>query len=241
MLPVLRIKEHILFLDVLEIFRRLHQETGSTCRRITDCVIRPGIHQLNHHFNDVARRSELPVHTGSGDLGQQILVYITTGIPGLVLFHELIDTIHGGHDFVQHQRCWDFKNRILHIGGIGTVIAVIQSLDEWEYRIGHRVIHLPGFHVSQPAPLQVLLAHNPVVDGHFPVKHAFAVQSQHQSFLLMPQICRIQIMNEHQIGHLFNHIQGISQSSRPENPPQTVYLVFQFSCNHWFRLSLIAA
>lgn len=45
-------------------------------------------------------------------------------------------------------------------------------------------------------------------------------------------ICLVQVMDEHEVGHLLHHVQGIGNAVGLEDHPQTVNFVFQFAGNH---------
>ena len=82
------------------------------------------------------------------------------------------------------------------------------------------------------APLQLAALNGSPAHLHFSGKHTFIRQTEHGR-LPGPQVIRvIQIMDKHQIGHLFDDFQRIGQPAGPENFPQTVDSVFQFTCYH---------
>lgn len=82
------------------------------------------------------------------------------------------------------------------------------------------------------APLELCTVHSALPDLHFPCKDALIGQTQHGGFFGVGVVAFIEVVNEHQIGHLLDHIQGIRQAARPENLPQAVNFAFQFSGYH---------
>ena len=108
----------------------------------------------------------------------------------------------------------------------------MQVFDKREYPFLHHAVHLRSREIVKHAPLQLGAVHRLVPDLHFLRKDAFERQAQHGAFLRPQGIGSIQIMDEHEIGHLLNHIQRIGQATRPEDFPDTVNSVFQFAGNH---------
>ena len=66
-----------------QIFSRRDKEAGRPAGRIGDHVVRFRIHQLDHHFDNVARRSELTVDARRGDLGEQIFIDVAAHVGDL--------------------------------------------------------------------------------------------------------------------------------------------------------------
>ena len=81
-------------------------------------------------------------------------------------------------------------------------------------------------------PFELLTVDGALTHLHLIGEDAGIRQPQHGS-LFRPEIVRIiQVVNEHQIRDLFDHIQRIYQAARRKNVPETVNFVFQFTCNH---------
>ena len=176
-------------------------------------------------------RAELAVDARLAQLVQQILIKIALVVIG-IFRHQLIHGIHAVHHARQHQRGRQLKNRIAHVLTIGTVLALAQILDEREHQLLDHRVHPPGIKIPEHRPLQLPPIDFALADGDFACEHALVGQTQHGT-LPGPQIVRgIQIVDEHQIGHLLDHIQGVRQSARPENLPQGVNFVSQFACQH---------
>ena len=58
---LLLIKEDFFLAILFQIFARRNQETRSATGRVADGVIRAGLHQSYHHFNNMAGGAELAV------------------------------------------------------------------------------------------------------------------------------------------------------------------------------------
>src|SRR6185369_9582916 len=63
-----------------QVFTRGDKKAGRTTRWIANDVARLWRDHFNHQTNDVTRRAELPVLSGSRDLAEHVLVKITFGI-----------------------------------------------------------------------------------------------------------------------------------------------------------------
>ena len=90
------------------------EEAGGAAGRIADDVLRGGCGHVHHQPDDVARRAELPVLPGGGDLAEHVLVEITLGVAvGHVDVVELVD--HVG----QHPSRGHHEEGVLHVMGVG--------------------------------------------------------------------------------------------------------------------------
>ena len=90
------------------------EEAGRAAGRIADDVLRGGRGHVHHQPDDVARRAELPVLPGGGDLAEHVLVEITLGVAvGHVDVVELVD--HVG----QHPSRGHHEEGVLHVMGVG--------------------------------------------------------------------------------------------------------------------------
>ncbi len=57
-------------------------------------------------------------------------------------------------------------------------------------------------------------------------------QAQHGALLDPEVACLVQIVDEHEVGHLLHHVQRVGDAAGPENLPEGVDPVFQLTCNH---------
>ena len=74
-----------------QILARGDKKTGRAAGRIADHVARLRRDHLDHQPDDVARRAELAVLTGAGDLGEHVLVQVALGVA--LLHRHLVDHI----------------------------------------------------------------------------------------------------------------------------------------------------
>ena len=66
-----------------------HEEAAGAARRIADHVLRRRRGHLDHQPDDVARRAELAVLPGGGDLAEHVLVEVALGVA--VLHRHVVD------------------------------------------------------------------------------------------------------------------------------------------------------
>ena len=110
----------------------------------------------------------------------------------------------------------------------------MQVFDEGEDPLLDGAVHLPGGEVMEHAPLELTAVDTAVANLHVFGKDALKGQPEHGS-LPGPGVVRVvQIMDEHQIGHLFDDIQRIGQTACPEDFPKAVNFTSQFTCHHSF-------
>ena len=64
----------------LEEFSCLYQESRGAARGIANSIGWGGAHELYHQTDDMPRSAELPVYSGRGKLGEQVLIDIPTGV-----------------------------------------------------------------------------------------------------------------------------------------------------------------
>ena len=108
----------------------------------------------------------------------------------------------------------------------------MQILDEGEHHLLHGGVHFACREIVENAPFELCTVHGALPDLYLARKDALVGQTQHSGFFGVGVVAFIEVVNEHQIGHLLDHIQGIRQAARPENFPQAVNFAFQFSGYH---------
>jgi hypothetical protein len=86
--------------------------------RVADDVLGRGRGQLHHQLDDVARRAELAVLPGAGDLAEHVLVEVALGVA--VLHRHLVEQV---HHLGQQRRRGDGEARVLHVVRVGGVVA----------------------------------------------------------------------------------------------------------------------
>ena len=87
MIFFLAVKEDFFLAVLFQVLARRHKEAGRAAGRVADDLVRLGVHQLDHHFDNMARCAELTVQTGLCDFGQQIFVGVATHVHSLRLVH----------------------------------------------------------------------------------------------------------------------------------------------------------
>lgn len=101
-------------------------------------------------------------------------------------------------------------------------------LDGREHPLGNRLVNVPGIIMLEFAPSHALSQgrgrENLV---HFPAGHVFK--------LFGFQLFLVQGADEHQIGELLDHRQGIGDASRPDVRPDFVHIIFNRTGYHAFR------
>ena len=235
---VLTVEKDLLLVVLLEVFSRRHQEAGRTAGRVADHLVGAGGHQLHHHFDDVSGGAELPVHPGGGDLGQQELVHVAPNVTVSYLSHLLIDAVQCRDHLVQHQRRGDFEDGVVHILGVSTGLVPMEVFDERKHLLLHDGIHFLSWEVVEHRPLELVSRDGALPDAHFLCENALVGQPKHGG-LTGPEVVRlVQIVDEHEIGHLLHHVQRVGDAARPEDFPEVIDFVFQFAGYHDNSFSL---
>ena len=152
---------------------------------------------------------ELAVDPGGGDFGQEVFVDVAPDIGIVELVRLVIDLVHGCNDLIQHQGRWDFKDGVPHVLGVGAVLVGVEVLDEGEHPLLHDGIHLSGGKVVEHRPFELATRDGPLPHLYLTGKDALMRQAQHGTLLGPLVIGGIQVVDEHEVGHLFHHIQGI--------------------------------
>ena len=197
----------------------------SRCFYITDHVVRLGGGELHHHPDDVPGGAELAVDPSGGDFGQEVLVDVSPHIGVVKLFRLGVDLVHGSDDFLQHQGGGDLENGISHVLGIGAVLVGVQALDEGEHQLLHHRVHLSGRKIVEPGPLELLPGHGAVPHRNLTGENALVGQAQHGALLGTQVVGLIQVVDEHEVGYLLHHVQGVGDAAGPEGLPESVDFV----------------
>ena len=124
--------EHLV-VEVLPEASRREASPGGAARRYSPAAIRkPQVPQagsqmtsvgrrrnhLHHELDDVARRAELTVLPGRGDLGEHVLVEVALGVA--VLHRDLVDEV---DDLGKQLRGGDGEAGVLHVVRVGRAVA----------------------------------------------------------------------------------------------------------------------
>ena len=93
-----------------QVLRRGNEEARRAAGRVADRVLGRGGGHVHHQTDDVARRAELAVLSGGGNLAEHVLVEVALGVAvGHVDAIELVD--HAG----QHTGRGHHEKGILHV------------------------------------------------------------------------------------------------------------------------------
>ena len=76
----------------MHIFPRRYQKTGTAAGWITHGIFLSGLHDIDHHFNDMPWGSKLAVSAGSGYFREQVFIKIAFGIS--IIHLDFIDHLH---------------------------------------------------------------------------------------------------------------------------------------------------
>ena len=163
--------------------------------------------------------AELAVHPGSGNLGQQKFIHIAPDIALPCLGHLLINAVQRRDHLIQHQRRGDLENGVVHVFGVGAGLVPVKALDEGENLFLHNSVHLFGRKIVENRPLELLSGDGSLPDTHLFCKNALVVQPKHGAFPGAEVVHFVQIVDKHEIGHLFYHVQRVSNTAGPENFP----------------------
>ena len=119
-----------------QVLARGDQEARRAAGRVADDVggLRRG--QLHHQPDDVARRAELAVLPGGGDLAEHVLVEVALGVA--VLHRHVVEQV---HHLGQQRRRGDGEARVLHVVRVGGVVAA-QRAQEREDVLADDGVHL---------------------------------------------------------------------------------------------------
>ena len=152
---------------VHQVLRRGNEEARRTAGWVADHVLRSGGGHVHHQTDDVARRAELAVLSGGGDLSEHVLVEIALGVAvGHVDAVELVD--HVG----QHPGRGHHEEGILHMvavrrGPLAVRLPLLpERLDKGEHLVAHRLKHLlrRGLSKARPAELVLLGGEDRILD-----------------------------------------------------------------------------
>ena len=100
----------------------------------------------------MARRAELAVLPGGGQLTQHVFVQVALGVP--VVHRNFVQQI---DHFGQQPRFFGRQGEagVFHVGGEGGLLAG-HLLHEGEHAFGDGLVHLLGGHVFEAAPAEIL-------------------------------------------------------------------------------------
>ena len=199
------------------------EEAGRAASRVADDVLRGGCGHVHHQPDDVARRAELPVLPGAGDLAEHVLVEITLGVAvGHVDVVELVDHV-GEHTSRGHH-----EEGVLHVMGVGGSLVRLPRLahrfDEGEHPVAHRLEHLLRRKLLETRPTQSVL-----VGGEHRLLDRVAGAG---GLMLLTRVQLVQPLDEEQVGELLNDRERVRDAAGPHGVPDSVDLGFQLTGDH---------
>ena len=206
---VLPIEKNLLLAVFLQVVADGDEKTRCTTGRVANNLVGFRFRQFHHHADDVAGRAKLTVDARRGNLGEQVFVYIATGIRRFELCHLLVDAVHGRDDFVEHQGRRNLEDGVPHVSGIGAFFVAVQFLDEGENPFLHGAVHLRGGEVVKDAPFELVAVNAARIDPYLSGEDALEGDAEHGGFARAKVVRFIQIVNEHEIGHLLDDIQRV--------------------------------
>ena len=186
----LTVKEDFFFAALFQVLARCDEEAGRAAGGVADDFVCLGVHQLDHHFDDMARCAELTVQTGLCDFGEQIFIGVTAHIHRLRLIHQAVNFVQRVHHFGKQQRRGQLENGVVHVFGVGAVLVAVQIFDEWEHPFLHGGVHFLRRKVVEHAPFELLTVDGALTDLYLVSKNALVRQPQH-SGLFCAQIVGI--------------------------------------------------
>ena len=223
-LALRRVVEHLGEL-LAQVFPGVHQEARGAAGGIADSVLGRRGRERHHELDDVARRAELPVLAGRGDLAQHVLIQIAFGVA--VVHGHLVQQV----DHLP-QQVWggNGEPRSLHVLGVGGVVAA-QRAQVGEYVLGDHRVHVAGLEVLEPRPTQVVVG---TPSGIFPfgVDPALHGLLQTRGLVLLQGVQVVQTPQKEQVGDLLQNLHGVGDAARPKRVPDAVDLALDGSGDH---------
>ena len=199
------------------------EEPGGAAGRIADHVLGGGRGHVHHQPDDVARRAELPVLPGGGDLAEHVFVEIALGV--LVGHVEVVDLVdHVGH----HPGRRHHEEGVLHVMGVGGSFARVpgpaQRLDEGKHLVAHRLEHPLRRKLLETRPAQTVLVRG---------EHRFQDRFAGAGGLPLPaRVQLVQFLYEEQVRELLDDGERVRDAAGPHGVPDSVDLGLQRAGDH---------
>ena len=213
MLAQLRVVQQVR-VALAQVLARRDQEARRTAGRVADDVGGLGRGQLHHQPDDVARRAELPVLSGGGDLAEHVLVDVALGVA--LLHRHLVEQV---HHLGQQRRSRDGEARVLHVvrvGGVGTAELPGQvSAQIREEVLPHHREHLGRGEVLEARPAEVLVGPTLGVLAfrEDPPLHRLP---EPIGLVFLQCVHVVEPTEEQQVGDLLDHLQRVRDAAGPE-------------------------
>ena len=204
------------------------EEAGGAAGGVADGVVGAGLRQGDHHADDVARSAELAVDAGGGDFGEEVFVDVAADVGGFEAGHAGVEVVHGGDDLVEEQGGGNFEDGVGHVAGVGALAVAVEILDERKDGVLDGGVHLGGREVAEDAPLEHVGVGGAGEEG-------LVGEAEHGGLAGAEGVGLVEVVDEHQVGHLFDDVQRVGEAAGPEDFPEGVDFVLEFAGDHACR------
>jgi hypothetical protein len=210
---------------VAQVFPGGHEEAAGARGGVADDVLRGRGHQVDHQRDDVARRAELAVLPGAGDLAEHVFEHVALGVP---VVHR--DVVEQRHDLGQQVGVGEAEARILHVDAVaGAFLA--QGAQERKDVFIHDLHHLARFEVLEAGPAKVVIGAFVGVEAlgeNAAIKRA----AQRLGLVFFEGVEVVEALDEQQVGDLLDDRERVGDATRPESVPDLVHLIADLSRQH---------
>ena len=177
----------------------------------------------------MARRAELAVLSGRGDLAQHVLVEVALGVA--ILHRDIGEEIdHLG----QQRRRRDREARALHVRRVrGALLG--HGAQEGEYVLGDDLEHRGRLAVFQPRPAHVLIGDATLLaDAVLAIGEDAPLHRLLQPIgsIFFPRVDFVEPAQEQEVGDLLDDLDRIGDAARPEGVPDRVDFRAKFPRQH---------
>ena len=196
-----------------EILGGRDEKAAGAASRIADDIVRRRRGHVHHQLDDVARRAELPVLPGGGNLAEHVFVQIALGIAvGHVDVVELVDHV-GQHPSRRHH-----EEGVLHVMGVGgsliRALRLTHRFDEGKHLVAHRLEHLLRRKLPETRPAQPVLA-----GGEHRILDRVACAG---GLALLARVQLVQSLDKEQVGELLDDRERVRDATGPHGVPDSV-------------------
>ena len=179
--------------------------------------------------------TELSIVATCCHLTQDILIDITHSVP--IVHIKGIDTLHN-----LSQGAWrlDKEGGICHKATICRLLALTKCLDEHKDIFGDGAVHCLCLQVAEYAPTKLLIRNIfvclRVVPHTLLESRVFDGSAPSISICLFSALSIIKHLHKEEICHLLQDGDGVGNTSCPKGIPNSIYTVFNLTCNHSLML-----
>jgi len=198
------------------------EEAGGAAGRVADLVAGLRRGHVDHQPDDVSRRAELAVLARRGDLAEHVLVEVAVGVT--VRHGDVREQV---DDLRQQGRCRDREPGVLHVLGVGGVVATdlrAVLLQEREDLGADGLEHDVGVEVLEVAPPQVRLTGQE--------RRVLDRATIDTRLLLREHLQVVQAAEEQEVGDLLDHLEGVADPAGPEGVPDAIDLALEVPSDH---------